>query len=188
MLSRTPATIAIVLRHLRTLLAATLLLAIPLLQPASAKEPIDGSHVRTGELPLRGAIANGIEQSMLFRRLVVRLDASNVIVYVASDCSMTSLVGRLTFMSSAGPRRYVMVRIACGLTPWQEIATLGHELRHAVEIAEDLSVVDQASLAALYERSGFASSLFRAGAGYDSQVAIEAGRRVWDELSRAAAE
>jgi len=188
MLSRTPATIAIVLHHLRTLLGATLLLAISMLQPASAKEAIDGPHVRTGELPMRGAIANGVEQSMLFRRLVTRLEASNVIVYVASDCSMTSLVGRLTFMSSAGERRYVMVRIACGLSPWQEIAAIGHELRHAVEIAEDPSVVDQASLAALYKRSGFASSLFKAGTGYDSQVAIEAGRRVWDELSRAAAE
>jgi len=186
MLSRTPVTIPIMLDHLRTLSATALLLAMPLLQPASAKEQIDGPHVRTSELPLRAAISIGVEQSMSFRLLVRRLDASDVIVYVTSDCSMTSLVGRLTFMSSAGERRYVMVRIACGLSPWQEIATLGHELRHAVEIAEDPTVVGQASLAALYERSGFASSLFKAGAGYDSRVAIEAGRRVWDELSRGA--
>jgi len=186
MLSPTPATITILLHHLRTWSTTALLLAVPLLQPAFAKEPIDGPHVRTGELPLRAAIAEGVEQSVLFRGLVTRLDASNVIVYVSSDCSMTSLIGRLTFMSASGERRYVMVRIACGLGPWHQIATLGHELRHAVEIAEDPSVVDQASLAALYERSGFASSLFKAGAGYDSRVAIEAGRRVWDELSRGA--
>jgi hypothetical protein len=54
---------------------------------------------------------------------------------------------------------------------------LGHELRHAVEIADADSVVDQASLGAAYRRFGFASTVMRSGEGYDSQAAIDAGRR-----------
>ena len=65
-----------------------------------------------------------------------------------------------------------------------QIATLGHELRHALEIADTPSVVDDASLAELYECTGFASRAMKPGAGYDSALAVEAGREVWAELSR----
>lgn len=176
----------IMLRCRRTISATVLLLAIPFLQSLSAKSSLAGSHIRASEAALRASIDDGVAQSTSFRRLITRLEASDVIVYVQTDCTMSALVGRLTFMSKAGQRRYVLVRIACGLGQWLEIATLGHELRHAVEIADDASVVDQASLAEMYKRSGFASSLFKTGAGYDSQVAIETGRRVWDELSSGA--
>jgi hypothetical protein len=42
--------------------------------------------------------------------------------------------------------RYLDIRIACRLSLQQMIAALGHELRHAVEIADTPSVVDVASL------------------------------------------
>jgi hypothetical protein len=96
------------------------------------------------------------------------------------------LFGRLTLLGAAGERRYVNVRIACLLTDAQQIAALGHELRHAVEIADAPSVVDDASLAAEYRRVGFASRAVRNGAGYESQAAIDAASRVWTELSHSA--
>ena len=134
---------------------------------------------------MRAAIAEGFVRSAFFRDLVEQLDASDVIVYVESDCQMPSpMGGRLTFMSSAGGRRYVLVRIACLLDGRSQIAMLGHELRHAVEIADAGSIVDEPSLADAYQRIGFASGVMRAGTGYDSRAAINAGRRVWEELSR----
>ena len=134
---------------------------------------------------MRAAIAEGIEGSPLFRDLVAQLEASDVIVYVESDPLMPErLQGRLTFVSSVGGRRYVKVGIACGLRGAQQIAILGHELRHAVEIARAVSVVDQPSLAAEYRRIGFSSGAMRPGAGYDSRAAIEAGQRVWHELNQ----
>jgi len=110
-----------------------------------------------------------------------------VIVYVESDCQMPPpRAGRLTFMSSVGERRYLLVRIACSLEGRAQIAMLGHELRHAVEIADADSIVDEPSLGEAYRRIGFRSTVMRAGSGYDSRAAIDAGRRVWDELSRPA--
>ena len=157
-----------------------------MLQPAYAEQPRD-NHVRTSDARTRAAIADGIGGSAFFRDLVAQLDASDVIVYVESDCQMPPpLAGRLTFMSSVGGRRYLLVRIACSLEGRAQIAMLGHELRHAVEIADADSIVDEPSLGEAYRRIGFASTVMRAGAGYDSRAAIEAGRRVWDELSRAA--
>jgi hypothetical protein len=157
-----------------------------LVQPAHAREA-DGDHVRALDSRVRAAIAGGIEGSPLFRDLVAQLDASDVIVYVESDPLMPErLQGRLTFVSSAGGRRYVMVRIACAIRGAQQIAILGHELQHAVEIARAPSVVDEPSLAAEYRRIGFSSRVMRQGAGFDSRAAIEAGQRVWHEMGHRA--
>ena len=170
----------------RSFLLATLLSAGSLVEPAHAREA-DGDHVRPLDPRVRAAVADGIEGSPLFRDLVAQLDASDVIVYVESDPLMPErLQGRLTFVSSAGGRRYVMVRIACALRGLPQIAILGHELQHAVEIARAQSVVDEPSLAAEYRRIGFSSGAMRPGAGYDSRAAIEAGQRVWHELSHRA--
>ena len=156
-----------------------------MLQPAYAEQPRDGSHVRTNDSRMRAAIADGIAGSAFFRDLVAQLETSDVIVYAESDCLMPSpLAGRLTFMSSAGGRRYVLVRIACTLDGRAQIAMLGHELRHAVEIADAESVVDEPSLAVAYRQIGFASNVMPMRASFDSRAAIEAGRRVWEELNR----
>lgn len=192
MMSFTRFNIVIMRPHIHSLVFVTMvflgsLLQGSLLQPAYAEEPHDGNHVRTNDSRMRAVIADGVAGSAFFRDLVAQLDASDVIVYVESDCQMPPpLSGRLTFMSSAGGRRYVLVRIACSLEGRGQIAMLGHELRHAVEIADADSVVDEPSLGEAYRRIGFASNVMRPGAGYDSRAAIEAGRRVWDELSRRA--
>ena len=145
----------------------------------------DGSHVRTMDVNLRAEIDDGLTRSPYFRQLVARLDASDVIVYVQTECAMSSrLFGRLTFMSAAGGRRYVSVHVSCALSETQQIAAIGHELRHAVEIADAPSVRDEATLAAEYQRIGFESHAVRKGTGYESRAAIEATQRVWEELNR----
>jgi hypothetical protein len=150
-------------------------------------EPRDGSHVRTMDKRLRTAIDEGLARSASFRGLIARLDGSDVIVYVEPECPMSSrLFGRLTLLGAGGERRYVKVRIACMLTVAQQIAALGHELRHAVEIADAPSVVDDASLAAEYRRVGFASCVTRRGDGFESRAAIDAARQVWAELAHTA--
>src|SRR5262245_53084520 len=150
-------------------------------------EPRDGSHVRTIDQGLRSVIDEGLARSASFRVLVARLDGSDVIVYVERECPMSlRLFGRLTLLGKGGDRRYVKVRISCMLTLTQQIAALGHELRHAVEIADAPSVVDDASLAAEYRRVGFASSTMRRGDGYESRAAIDAAHQVWAELAHMA--
>jgi hypothetical protein len=145
----------------------------------------DGSHVRTMDTRLRAEIDEGLARSSLFRDLVARLDGSDVIVYVETECAMSPrLFGRLTFMASGGGRRYVNVHVSCALTDSEQIAALGHELRHAVEIADAPSIINDASLAAEYARIGFASHGVRKGSGFESRAAIDAGQGVWAELNR----
>ena len=146
---------------------------------------VQGGHVRTNDPYLRYVIASGVDRSQIFRDLLARLSVSDVIVYIENDCSMPSfLVGRTNFMSSGGGMRYVMIAIACVRTDRERVAILAHELRHAIEIAESPSIVDQESLAAQYKRIGFMSDGFTPGKGYDTYAAIDTGRRVWRELGQ----
>lgn len=149
--------------------------------------PRDGSHVRTIDARLQSEINEGLARSAFFRDLVARLDASDVIVYAQSQCGMSRRIfGRLAFMGTGGGRRYVHVLVSCRLTDDEQIAALGHELRHAVEIADAPSVVDTPSLGEEYRRIGFASHGVRSGTGFESRAAIDAAHQVWAELSRSA--
>jgi len=152
---------------------------------ASGAPQRDGSHVRTNNARLRMEIDEGLARSSLFRQLVAQLDASDVIVYVETECPMSArLFGRLRLMAAAGGRRYVNVRISCALNDDQQIAALGHELRHAVEIADAASVIDTASLKDEYQRIGFPSHSVPSGSGFETRAAIEAAHQVWAELGR----
>ena len=153
---------------------------------AAATEQRDGSHVRVMDKRLRAVVDEGLGRSALLRDLVARLDGSDVIVYIHPECPMSSrLFGRLTMLGAGGYRRYVSVRISCMLTVPQTIAALGHELRHAVEVADARSVVDAATLAAEYRRIGYESHVMP-GSGYESRAAIDAATRVWAELAHTA--
>ena len=154
---------------------------------AAGELPRDGSHVRTIDTRLQSEINEGLARSSVFRDLVARLDASDVIVYAQSDCAMSRRIfGRLAFMGAGGGRRYLHVLISCTLTDDQQIAALGHELRHAVEIADAPSVVDTASLGEEYQRIGFASHGVARGTGFESRAAIDTAHQVWAELGRSA--
>lgn len=154
---------------------------------AAGELPRDGGHVRTVDTRLQSEINEGLARSAFFRDLVARLDASDVIVYAQSQCGMSPRIfGRLAFMGTGGGRRYVHVLISCALSDDEQIAALGHELRHALEIAEAPSVVDAVSLGEEYARIGFASHGVARGTGFESRAAINAAHQVWAELSRSA--
>ena len=154
-----------------------------MLHLAEAQERrFDFPHLRPLDAPMRTAIDSGMKGSPLFRDLVTQLEASDLIIHIESDCTMLDRVqGKLLFVTAAGGVRYIRVRIACSLTGVRQVAILGHELRHAVEVASAPWVVDEASLAEEYRRIGFPSRS-ATGEAYESRAAIKAGERVLREM------
>ena len=142
------------------------------------------SHVRTTEPPIAALLRNAMQQSPVFRELVTQLTESDVIVYVKTDRHMpTGLAGHLRFVGSGGGRRYVVVTLAWGCADIRTMATLGHELRHALEIAERPDIVDAPTLARAF--AGFAEqSAYGRSYSFETAAAIEAGERVWSEVSQ----
>ena len=84
-------------------------------------------------------------------------------------------------MTRTGAYRYVRASISTDLTFNQMIATVAHELQHAVEVIEDETVSDEKSLVALYRRIGRQNSS-AAPSRWETEAAQEAGFRVRREL------
>jgi hypothetical protein len=171
------------LRWLRTF-ALLLLLLLP---AADAQAQAGGyQRVRTDSRYLRLVVASGIERSPTFRHIVDRLEQSDVIVEVQCGHFVGSqLAGRTVLLSAQPNVRYVLVELACWATTGPSLHMIGHELRHALEIADAPWVVDGPTLSLLYQNIGFATSgtARRAMFGeFETENALEAGERVHHEL------
>lgn len=141
------------------------------------------THIRSTDPRLRVLLDDATATSATVRALVERITASDVVVYVACETDpRVRSPGRLNFMSTAGGLRYVMIRLKLKRRE-AAIAALAHELQHAAEIADSPSVVDEASLAREYERIGFRSHSSRGELTFDTQAAVETGRRVREEIA-----
>ena len=145
------------------------------------------ARIRPQDPRITELLRDGIARSATFRALVNRIEASNLFVYVSlSPIMKANLAGKLTWMTRAGEFRYVRATISTEQSLDQMIATLAHELQHAVEVIEDDSVSDQRSLQELYKRIGRPSHA-GTNAGWETVAAQETGFRVRRELLSAAA-
>jgi hypothetical protein len=127
--------------------------------------------------------AYGMRRSETLRRLVDRIEASNVMVYVEMRPGMhANQAGGVTFVSSAGPFRYLRIRLNPVQTTLELAMTLAHELQHVVEIVDHPEVRDEATLIALYRRIGAPSRILR-GFGWETIEAQSVGDLVRRELA-----
>ncbi len=147
-------------------IAVVWMLPLTVVTPLQADEPAPAAapHVRPLTADARDLVSTGLARSELIRKMVDHLEASDLVVYVALRWFMADRTGQLTFIGSTGGVRYAMIRIGSGHILSDEIATLGHELRHAVEVADAPAVVDRVSFARHY-------------------AAVEAGQYVARELA-----
>ena len=133
---------------------------------ASAVEPLTDAqvsamvsaptrHVRAVGRAMSSVLAEGIRRSETFAQLVLALDQSDVIVYIESGRGMSAAIaGRLFLAARPEGHRYLRIQVTGHPQSDEIIALVGHELRHALEVAEAPEVRDKASLIALYERIG----------------------------------
>ena len=139
-------------------------------------------HIRSNDREIVAAITDATDRSATFRDLVARLNRSDVVVYVSFDtASPAGLAGRTTFVSAAGGRRYLRIQIDRRAAGCRRLGILGHELRHAVEIADAAAVTSDTSLAALYREIGFGGTQGRE-MRFESDAAVNAGRDVEREV------
>ena len=91
-------------------------------------------HVRARDARIGALIEDGARRSPLFRSLLEMIEQSSAIVYVESRMLPAALARQLTLAGSGGPWRYVRIEIECRRSLDSQIATLGHELQHAVKL------------------------------------------------------
>ena len=165
----------------------TLALLMLLLLPATyAQAQAEGMvRVRTDSRYLRLVIASGIERSPTFRRIVDRLEQSDLIVEVqCGQFTGSALAGRTVLLSAQPAVRYLLVEIACPMTSTPALHIVAHELRHALEIADAPWVVDGPTLAKLYQDIGYPTCgpTTESYGEFETADAVDAGDRVHHEL------
>jgi len=165
------------------LLISVALVAVALNGTSLTAAPLDGGpRLRPQDSRMKQVLQEGAARSATFKALVDRIEASNVIVYVAVSPSLKStLSGSLTWMTQAGSDRYVRASISTELLFDQMIATVAHELQHAVEVIGDETVKDEKSLAALYKRIGRQNHQ-SSSSGWETVAAQQTGWQVRREL------
>jgi hypothetical protein len=145
-------------------------------------------RIRTLDASLAELLSTGYARSPTLRRIVDRLEEADVIVHVdVRRLDSPGIAGMLQFVTHAAGYRYLRVTIAAGLSPGAAIMMLGHELQHAVEVADDASVVDGATFGALYGRIGDGCQRRGGVINYDTRAARDAGEQVLAEMHHAAA-
>jgi len=153
----------------------------------SAREGIvdpQAPRIRFDDPVVRAAMTRGMAESPTFRRIVERLAASDLIVYVERHPAGAGADGATQFVGSTPYARYVRIAIDGREAIDTTVGLLGHELRHALELAEAPWVINQESYEALYRSIG------RASCGpprwcFDTKAAVSAGIRVVKELRAA---
>ncbi len=160
-------------------------LVLLMLSAAPAAAGLDDvPRLRTGDRRLRALLDEAVARSPSLRALVERLQRSDVVVYLRCGALSPRLDGRLTFVSAVGGFRYVLVHLAAERSALRKMTALGHELQHAVEIAERPEIVDHASLARAYASFGFERRAEHyAVTAFDTVAAVAAGEQVRREIT-----
>ena len=140
-------------------------------------------HVRPETAMLRALTAQAAARSPIVHELIDRLDRSEVVVYIRHRMFGSVLLdGRIGVLSTVGERRYLVIELACDRSELVQMATLGHELHHALEIAGEPSIVDSRTLTLFYTRIGIPSQPMGHGQTFETRAAADVGMRVRHEL------
>ena len=152
------------------------------LADANGGGPAGGPRVRPQDGRTATLLLEGIQRSDTLRSLVEQLEHRDVIVYLETEPRLKGhLAGRLTWLAATRAFRYVRVAISPDLTGASAIGTLGHELHHALEVANEPSIVDDKTLDEFYRRTGIRTQTHRSS--WDTEAARIAGDEVRREAS-----
>jgi hypothetical protein len=146
---------------------------------ALLNEPL--RRVRSVDRQLTALMSSGLKRSATFADLVAGVNASDVIVYIQRVNQLApTIAGQLLIVPVPHEQRYLRIQIVSGLSPDDTISLIGHELRHALEVAAAPQVKDQKGLMELYQKIGEPGGRIHS---FDTRAAQNAGRRVRSELA-----
>jgi hypothetical protein len=145
----------------------------------SEGDAIASARIRPIGQPMTDALREGVRRSPTLAALVSRIEASDGLVYlIGMRCfrpqQRVVLNGSLSHdVRVTGGYRLLKITVDPGRGD-QTIATIGHELRHALEVLESPGAVDLASVDRLYTRIGFVTGtcVFETAAARDAQNAV----------------
>ena len=151
-----------------------------------ADDPRLFTRVRSTERYTIALIREGYDRSGTFRHLVDTLQRSDVIVVIQRlPCAGGRIRSCLVSVSGSPGARQIGIKIDPQHTigDWL-IATIAHELQHAVEIADHPEVIDARSAIALYRKIGIGRCREGLSEECETERALDTEKTVRDELGK----
>jgi hypothetical protein len=137
-----------------------------------------GPRVRSSHAYLRAMIDEAVLRSSTFHRIVTAIEGTNGIVYVEHGPCSHSLRACLSLdVTAAAGYRILRIFVDARQPDWDVMASIGHELRHALEVLENPALADNASVYFFYAQGREAKNQ-----PFETRAAIEAGFAVRNEV------
>jgi hypothetical protein len=136
------------------------------------------SQVRSSSSAIKALIVQASEQSATFRSMVETIDASDSLVYVEEGTCGRGVRACFSGITIADSHRFLWVKVDIRKADWDLMASIGHELRHLIEVLDAPEVTTWAAMFIFYTRQGLIGT---AGA-FETVAAVRAGEAVRAEL------
>ena len=137
-----------------------------------------GAQVRSTDAVIAALIAEAASLSGTFRRLIETIEGTDGIVYVESGaCGHGVRACLMMNVTPAGNYRILRILIDMRQKPREVMGSIGHELRHAIEVLENRALVDTATVYLFYAQGSSSNSQ-----PFETHAAIEAGYAVRNEI------
>lgn len=167
------------------LVSAALMLTVAVSADARSSTTTD-PHLRPAEPSANALVADALDRSTVIRDLAAQLDRTDVVAYVRIARHVDS--GRpssIHFLGRSPYSRYMVILVDEALTPDRQIALIGHELQHAVDMADADWITDSLRMDQYFTLCGW--KLSYPEHGFETLSALRTERRVGQELATAAA-
>ena len=159
-------------------LVITSLVGAPSAVAQSSSHMAPDARVRGASARIVAIVNTASTQSKTFRSLVDRVNDTDGIVYIAEgDCGSGIRACLLLTMTLMGPYRVLRILVDEGTADRELMASIGHELQHAVEVLNYRSVSTSSEMILLYKRICDVC-----GPSFETNAAVRAGNMVRDEL------
>ena len=145
----------------------------------AAQRPATAARVRSEHPVIAAAIVEAAEHSPAFRSMIEAVERTDGIVYVREGICRRGLRACLAGVHSAPSNRFLYVKVDTRKVAGCELmASVGHELQHAVEVLQNPKVIDNYTLAQFYLHKGPTGDDLR----FETEAATRAGLLVEKEL------
>lgn len=153
---------------------------------AEARGPSSSDpHVRPAEPSARALVASAVERSAVVRDLAARLKDTDVVAYVRvlprADSDRASSIH---FQGRSSTSRFMVILVDQDLPLERQIALVGHELQHAVDMAGAAWITDQDRMGQYFSLIGW--KLPSPERGFETVSAMQTERQVRKELAATA--
>jgi hypothetical protein len=147
--------------------------------PGTVPETADLA-VRSTDAALVALIAQAGRESPTFLKMTETIRAGNGIVYVIPGRCGHGVLSCLVNVMDAGERRILWVKVDVNKQERELMGSIGHELRHAIEVLGNPTVRSTVAMMHFYMREATTGG----GRAFETQAAIVAGDAVRSEVGK----